>query len=198
MLEVVPVVLEGRFVRLEPLSLEHAVQLSEVSADPEVWRYLPSPLETVEQVRVWTETALRNTAGGEEMPFVTVDRETNRPVGSTRYMDIRRPHRGVEIGYSWLGTAWWRTALNSEAKYLMLRHAFETLGCMRVALKTDMLNLRSQRAIERLGAVREGILRKHMVVQDGRFRDTVYFSILDDEWPDIKTRIEQELYGEGR
>ncbi|GAC1447342.1 MAG: GNAT family protein [Gemmatimonadaceae bacterium] len=192
-----PVTLEGTWVRLEPLQQEHASALAPLLTDEEIWRYLPMPFRCLDDVESWTRTALDNQARGAELLFVTLERATGRVVGSTRIMDIRPEHRGAEIGYTWLGRVWWRTRLNSEAKYLMLCHLFDIAGCVRVALKTDLLNVRSQRAIERLGAKREGVLRKHMVVYGGRFRDTVYFSILDDEWPSIRSRMEAELYGDG-
>ena len=190
-----PVTLEGRWVRLAPLERRHVDGLAAVSADEELWRLLPTPLGTRDDVAAWVEQALANAASGAEMPFVTIERASGTIIGSTRFMDIRPEHRAVEIGSTWLGRAWWRSAVNSEAKYLMLRHLFEALGCQRVCLKTDLLNLRSQRAIERLGAVREGVLRKHLIVWDGRVRDTVYYSILDDEWPEVKGRLEAGLYG---
>lgn len=190
-----PVTLEGHWVRLAPLERRHIDALAAISADEELWRLLPEPLATREDIERWVERALANAATGSELPFVTIERASGGVIGGTRYMDIRREHRAIEIGSTWLGRAWWRTAMNSEAKYLMLRHLFDVLGCRRVSLKTDGLNLRSQRAIERLGAVREGVLRKHMIVQGGRARDTVYYSILDDEWPAVKAKLEAGLYG---
>lgn len=198
MMEVEPITLEGAWVRLEPLRPEHSGALAEVGCDEEVYRYLTAPLATHAEMQAFVERALDNLARGDELPFVTIDKEVGAVAGSTRYLDIRREHRAVEIGYTWLGRAWWRTRINSEAKYLLLRHAFETWGCQRVSLKTDGLNERSQRAIARLGAVREGVLRKHMILPSGRSRDTVYFSIIDDEWPAIKARMESELYGDNR
>jgi RimJ/RimL family protein N-acetyltransferase len=192
---IAPVTLEGCWVRLEPLSQEHAAGLAVHACDSEVWRYLPISFQTIEDVRRWIAGARENQSAGGELLFATIDRASGEPIGSTRFMDIRPAHRGVEIGYTWLGRSWWRTAANSEAKYLMLRHAFETLGCIRVCLKTDLLNTRSQRAIERLGAQWEGVLRSHMIVQDGRRRDSVYYSVLDEEWPGIRERMERELYG---
>jgi RimJ/RimL family protein N-acetyltransferase len=190
-----PVTLEGRWVQLAPLERRHVDGLAAVSNDDEVWRYISMPLRTRDEVEAWVADALANAASGAELPFVTIERASGTVIGSTRFMDIRRAHRAVEIGGTWLGRAWWRTAVNSEAKYLMLRHLFEELGCVRVCLKTDLLNLRSQRAIERLGGVREGVLRRHMIVYDGRLRDTVYYSILDDEWPAVKARLEAGLHG---
>jgi RimJ/RimL family protein N-acetyltransferase len=197
-IDVSPVTLEGRWVRLEPLRADHLDALTLVAGDAEIWTWFPWPLDQQDYMREWLDSALEAAAHGDELPFVIAERESGTIIGSTRFMDIRPGHRAVEIGSTWLETRWWRTAMNSEAKYLMLLHAFGAWGCLRVALKTDLLNVRSQRAIERLGAVREGVLRKHMIVHDGRVRDTVYYSILDDEWPPIRARMETALYGADR
>jgi RimJ/RimL family protein N-acetyltransferase len=190
-----PVTLEGRWVRLEPLGLQHIDALAAVSGDEEIWRYLSMPLATHSEVATFVERALATAERGDEIPFVIVEKATATIVGSTRFMDIRREHRAVEVGSTWLGRDWWRSAINSEAKFLLLRHLFDDLGCLRVSLKTDGRNVRSQRAIERLGAVREGVLRKHMIVQNGYARDTVYFSIIDTEWPAIRSTMQRNLYG---
>ncbi len=190
------IVLEGRFVRLEPLERHHEGDLNAIAGNPEIWSSFTSDLAVPENMRAWIEKALANRAIGTEQPFVTIDRARGTIVGSTRVMDIQEAHDAAEIGATWLGRAWWRTAFNSESKYLLLRHLFDTIGCRRVCLKTDLLNERSQRAIERLGAAREGVLRKHMIVQGGRSRDSVYYSIIDDEWPPIKARLEQNLYAD--
>jgi RimJ/RimL family protein N-acetyltransferase len=136
---------------------------------------------------------LRRQSAGNDLPLATIDLITNKAIGATRFMDIQRVHRGVEIGGSWLGAAYRRTAANTEAKYLMLSHAFETWGCIRVQIKADLRNERSQRAIERLGAVKEGVIRKNMIMPDGYQRSSVYYSILDDEWPGVKARLEHML-----
>jgi RimJ/RimL family protein N-acetyltransferase len=196
MIAVRAVTLEGRWMRLEPLGEEHAAALAQVGLDPEIWRYMPTVPVNLAEMEAWVKSALANRAKGTEMPFVQIERETGMAIGSTRVMDIRPEHRGVEIGYTWLARPWWRTRINSESKFLLLRHLFDDLECVRVALKTDLLNERSQRAIERLGAKREGVLRKHMIVQEGRFRDSVYYSIVDEEWPRIKGRMESDLYGD--
>jgi len=196
MRKIEPVVLEGRFVRLEPLERHHEGGLNAIAGDPEIWSSFTSDLAVPENMRAWIEKALANRAIGTEQPFVTIDRATGAIVGGTRVMDIREAHDAVEIGATWLGRPWWRTAFNSESKYLLLRHLFDTIDCHRVCLKTDLLNERSQRAIERLGAVREGVLRKHMIVQDGRSRDSVYYSIIDDEWATVRARLEQNLYAD--
>ncbi len=194
MMVIEPVTLEGRWLRLEPLADRHAEGLAAVAGSDEIWRLLPTAVRTIEEMRAWVGQALAGAQSGQELPFVQIDRATGAPIGSTRIMDIRPEHRAAEIGYTWLGRDWWRTHMNSEAKFLLLSYLFETAGCQRVTLKTDLLNVRSQRAIERLGAVREGVLRKHMIVQEGRSRDSVYYSILDDEWPAIRERMERELY----
>ena len=188
-----PVTLEGRHVRLEPLSLDHLADLSAVGLDEGLWRWIPTQVRTPADMRTYIELALRAQAEGTALPFATVDRASGRAIGSTRYGNIDRPHCRVEIGWTWIGRPWQRTAINSEAKYLMLRHAFETLGAIRVELKTDSLNERSRRAILRLGAVEEGMFRNHMITASGRIRHTVYFSIVDAEWPSVKARLERFL-----
>jgi RimJ/RimL family protein N-acetyltransferase len=192
-MHVQPVTLEGRYVRLEPLAIGHHADLCAVGLDEELWRWTPTAVRTPEDMRAYIDIALRAQAEGSALPFATVDRTTGRAIGSTRFANIDRGHRRLEIGWTWIGRAWQRTAVNTEAKYLMLRHAFETLGAMRVELKTDSLNERSRRAILRLGAVEEGTFRKHMLTENGRIRHTVYFSIVDEEWPAVKTRLEGML-----
>jgi RimJ/RimL family protein N-acetyltransferase len=195
-LDIQPVTLEGRWVRLEPLRAEHHDPLTAIAGDEEIWEWFPWPLDDEAYFRSWLESALMNARAGGELPFVIVERDTDTVAGSTRFMDIRPGDRALEIGSTWLGRRWWRTAINSEAKYLLFRHAFDTLGCLRVCLKTDALNVRSRRAIERLGAQYEGTLRKHMIVHDRRVRDSVYYSITDEEWPPIRERMASALYGE--
>lgn len=189
-MEIQPVTLEGQLVRLEPLALEHVEALWPVAQDEEVWRYLRVQVQRREELHDWVRDALRQQESGGALPFAIVERKSGRPIGSTRYFDFMPQHRNLEIGHTWLGKQYWRSGVNTEAKYLLLRHAFETLGCVRVQFKTDRLNVRSQTAIKRLGAVEEGTLRKHLWVQNQRFRDSVYFSILDDEWPAVKARLE--------
>ena len=189
-----PIVLEGTHARLEPLDSCHAEDLFAVGGDERIWLYLSRPkLASVADAREMIEAAKAAAADGSQLPFAIVERKSGRAVGSTRYLDIRRQDRGLEIGWTWLGTAYQRTPINTECKYLLLRHAFETLGAVRVQLKTDLRNRRSQKAIERLGAVREGVLRKHMVLWNGFIRDTVYYSVLDDEWPDVRRQLEALL-----
>ena len=184
-----PVVLEGRHVRLEPLELRHVEELAAIASEPEIWRYFSRSLLTPADLRAWIEVALAQQAAGSALPFAIIHKESDRAIGSTRYMNIMPQDRGLEIGSTWLGRDYWRTAVNSECKFLLLRHAFETLGCIRVQIKTDRRNERSRRAIERLGAQFEGILRQHMIVRDGVYRDTAMYSIIDAEWPSVKQRL---------
>ena len=194
-MNVEPITLEGRWARLEPLAERHAADLSAVSNDPEIWRYMPMALMSGEQVREWIAETLALQAGGAVLPFAIVERESGRAIGGTRYLDIRPNDRGIEIGWTWLARRAWRTAINTECKYMLMRHAFETLGCIRVQLKTDRHNERSRRAIERIGGQFEGILRQHMILRDGTYRrDSAYYSILDAEWPAVKERLEAALW----
>jgi RimJ/RimL family protein N-acetyltransferase len=188
-----PVVLEGTHVRLEPLTKTHLAGLSEVGLDEELWRWIPTPVRTREEMAAYIETALDEQAQGMALPFAIVEKATGRAIGSTRYGNIDRTHRRVEIGWTWVAREWQRTAMNTEAKYLLLRHAFETLGCIRVELKTDSLNERSRAAILRLGAREEGTFRNHMITASGRIRHTVYFSIIHSEWSAVRTRLETKL-----
>lgn len=189
------VTLEGARARLEPLAFAHAPDLLEAGREPEIWLYMPiPPFQSLDDAKSFVEKAQVNARSGNEIPFAIVDRASGRAVGSTRYLDIRRADRGLEIGWTWLGASARRTAVNTECKYLLLRHAFEALGAVRVQLKTDARNVRSQNAIERIGAKREGVLRKHMIrAHDGFIRDSAMFSIVDDEWPAVKARLEDML-----
>jgi len=194
MMDVKPVTLTGRTVRLEPLGGRHVPGLAQVGAEPSIWTYMPyGDVTTESAMQIWVDNLLRHSEAGDELPFVVIHLPTGRVAGATRYMDIRPPHRGLEIGGTWYGKEFQRTAVNTECKYLLLRHAFEILGCIRVQLKTDSRNERSQRAIERIGAVREGVLRNHMIMPDGVYRHSVYYSILDTEWPGVKERLEEML-----
>ena len=196
-MEMGPVTLRGRYVTLEPLDERHAPGLFEAMQDEDVCRYLAwPPPAALDETRAMIRDARDLMARGQQVAFAQVWNASGAAIGSTRYLDIRPKDRQVEIGSTFLGRAFWRTPANTEAKYLLLRHAFESLGCIRVALKTDGRNMRSQAAIERLGAVREGVLRKHMNVR-GYQRDTVYYSILDTEWPAVKARLEARLAGDG-
>jgi RimJ/RimL family protein N-acetyltransferase len=185
-----PVVLYGDTVRVEPLDPSHAEDLLAAGADPDIWRFMPIPQPgSAAEVRKWIEDAWKLAATGEQLPFAIIDAETGRAVGSTRYLEIHRNWRTMEIGWTWLAASVQRSAVNTEVKLLLLKHAFEDHGALRVQFKTDGRNLRSQRAIERLGAVKEGVLRKQRINHDGYVRDAVYYSILDDEWPTVKERL---------
>ena len=193
-MEIHPVTLAGRLVRLEPLSEAHVPDLAVVGLDANIWRFmLYGEMRTQEDIRGWVLEMLARQARGADLPFAVIVQHSNKAVGATRYMNIDLKNRGLEIGGTWYGAMYQGTGVNAEAKYLLLRHAFETLGCIRVQIKTDARNLRSQRAIERLGAVREGVLRNHMILPDGQVRDSVYYSILDREWPQVKANLEQRL-----
>jgi len=190
-----PMLLSGRSVRLEPLATAHAAGLFVASQHDEIWRWLPVPrFPSLNEVKAWVAEALQDQAQGGSIPFATVRQSDGVVVGSTRYLDIRRPHRSLEIGWTWITPEAQRTAVNTEAKFLMLSHAFENLGAIRVQLKTDERNEQSRKAIARLGAVFEGILRNFQTrAHDGYVRNTAMFSITDAEWPLIKTRLEERL-----
>jgi RimJ/RimL family protein N-acetyltransferase len=188
-----PVTLDGLVVRLEPLKLSHLDALCAVGLDPELWKYTLSTVQTRADMRSYLEAALEAREQGSALPFVIIERAANTVVGSTRYMNIDQHNRKLEIGNTGAARRWQRTAVNTEAKFLLLRHAFEVLGCVRVEFKTDVLNRQSRAALHRIGAKEEGILRKHQIAQAGRARDTIYFSILDTEWPEVKRRLEAKL-----
>ena len=180
-------------MRLEPLAQSHHPDLSAIGLEVELWRWIPTPVRTPEEMSAYIETALEEQARGVSLPFALLEKESGRAIGSTRYGNIDRTNHRVEIGWTWVAPAWRRTAINTEAKYLLLRHAFETLGCIRVELKTDSLNERSRAAILRIGAREEGTFRNHMITASGRIRHTVYYSILDSEWPEVKSRLQSML-----
>ena len=188
-----PRVLAGRVVRLEPLSLDHVPALCEVGLDPELWRLTVSHVGSAADLRRYVEVALADAARGTALPFAQIEVASGRVVGSTRLANWAREHRRIEIGWTWVARPWQRTALNTEAKLLLLTHAFGALGCERVELKTDALNVQSRRAIRRLGAVEEGTLRRHMITDGGRVRDTVYFSIVAEEWPAVRKGLLERL-----
>ena len=193
-----PVVLEGRHVKLVPLVPEQAAALWEAGRDPEIFRwYLTPPFARLADVEHWVADARRAQESGGEVAWVTIRQADGKVVGSTRYLDIRRPHRTLEIGSTWLAPDAQRTAINTEAKFLQLRHAFEVLGAVRVQLKTDSRNTASRRAIARLGAVEEGTLRKYQTRFDGYVRDTVMFSITADEWPVVRAGLENRPLRQG-
>jgi len=190
-----PLTLEGTVVRLEPIRREHADLFWDVAHNDleDIFRWIPYSVRTQEDFHQLVDKALNEQQRGESVVFATVDRRSGRTIGSTRFMNLDRTNRRVEIGSTWIAPAWQRTAVNTEAKYLMLRHAFEVWGCIRVELKTDALNLKSRNAILRIGAKEEGTLRRHLLTWTGRVRDTVYFSTLDHEWPEVKARLESRL-----
>lgn len=193
MVDLTPVTLEGRHVRLEPLSRQHKSQLAMVALDPELWRFTPTQIHSTDDLDAYIETALSWQKAGTAIPFATVDRSTGQAIGSTRFGNIDPQNRRVEIGWTWLGRDFQRRAFNTEAKLLMLTHAFERMDCIRVEFRTDVLNTKSRNAIARLGAEQEGILRHHMILPNGRLIDWVYYSILRDEWPSVRTGLEQKL-----
>lgn len=185
--------LEGEHVRLEPLSMAHLDGLCAVGLDPQLWQWEAIRKRSREDMQAYVGKALDEQQRGVSLPFATLFRRTGQVIGSTRYLNMDLANRRVEIGATWIGRPWQRTAVNTEVKYLMLQHAFEVLGCFRVELKTDVLNERSRRAILRLGAKEEGVLRRHVVTDTGRVRDTVYYSILDHEWPSVKVALQAKL-----
>ncbi|HEV8490356.1 MAG TPA: GNAT family N-acetyltransferase [Candidatus Limnocylindrales bacterium] len=184
-----PVTLEGRLVRLEPLSRDHLDGLAAVAFDPALWRWTLAGAVDRERLEAWLDTAVANQAAGSELPFATIERASGRPIGSSRYLSIVPEHRRLEIGWTWVARAWQRSGVNREAKLLMLEHAFERIGCQRVEFKTNALNEQSRAALLGIGASFEGIFRKHMLGRDGEVRDSAYFSITDDEWPAVKARL---------
>lgn len=193
-LEVKPVVLKGRYVRLVPMTVEHIPELAEIGVGQDFWDFMVyGRMDTEADMRGWVKEILTRAEKGTDLPFVAIHLETGRVAGATRYLNIMPNDKGLEVGGTWYGLDFQRTAVNTECKYLLLTHAFETLGCIRVQIKTDSLNLRSQKAIERIGAVKEGVLRNHMILPNGRIRHSVFYSILDSEWADVKVRLEDLL-----
>lgn len=190
-----PVVLEGEWIRLEPLGMQHLPALCEIGLEPALWRWIPTPVHSAAEMRRYVETALEDQSKGTELPFAIIERASGRVIGTTRYLTILPRHRRLEIGATWLALAHQRTRANTETKLLLLTHAFEALNASRVELKTDALNEKSRNAIRRLGAVEEGVLRSHIITASGRVRDTVYFSILESEWPAVKQRLTALLHG---
>ena len=188
-----PIVLEGDYVRLEPMTVEHLPGLSEVGLDEEIWRFTTVMIRSPEEMRSYMESALNLQREGTTLPFVTIERSSGQTVGSTRFGNYDPANRRIEIGWTWIARPWQRTAINTEAKYLMLSHAFEKIRCVRVELKTDVLNAPSRKAMLRIGAKEEGILRKHTLMWTGRYRDSIYYSILDEEWPEVKHQLEKML-----
>ncbi len=190
MIEPQSITLTGTAVRLEPLELRHAADLLVAAGDPSIWRYMPVSMpESLATIEHLIELAQEGREAETEIPFAVIHQESDRAIGSTRYLDIDRYHDSLEIGWTWYAVAYQRSAVNTECKWLLLRHAFDELGCARVTLKTDLRNEPSQRAIERIWAVREGVLRKHYRLRDGSRRDSVYYSITDDDWPATQQRL---------
>ena len=186
-----PVVLVGEHVRLEPVGQQHAADLYRIGQEESIWRYLSTPpFTSLDDARAWVDMCVGRNASGERVQFAVIHGAEERAIGSTGYLDIDRPNRALEIGTTWYGLDYQRTAVNTECKYLLMRHAFEDLGARRVCLKTDHRNERSQRAILRIGAQREGVLRNHRIARDGVNRHSHYFSVIDTEWPDVKERLE--------
>jgi RimJ/RimL family protein N-acetyltransferase len=189
-MQIGPITLDGQHVRLEPVSLAHVPALWHAGAHEEIWRYLPYTMRAEEDMRAYVASELAKQEAGLVVRFVTVAKAIAQPVGSTSYLNIDRHHRRLEIGGTWITPAWQRSAINTEAKYLQLRHAFDTLGCIRVEFKTDALNTKSRQALARIGASEEGTFRNHMIMPGGRIRHSVYFSITHDEWPRVKAHLE--------
>jgi len=186
--------LEGRVVRLEPLARRHEQGLFEAAQDERIWHWMPYDASaSPETFHAWLEDAMAASESGTGAVFATVDAGTGEPVGSTRYLALRPEHRVLEIGWTWLAPAYWQTGANVEAKMLMLEHAFENLGCLRVEFKTDSRNERSRAALAALPAQFEGVFRKHMLVRGGERRDSAYYSIIDDEWPEARENLERRM-----
>jgi len=192
-MEVLPIVLDGQQVRLEPLTKAHAEALIAAAADGDLWNSNVTIIPSRDTIADYIQAALDGQAQGRELPFVIINKSSNRIVGTTRFYEIRSNDRAVAIGYTWLAKSAQRTAVNTESKLLLLTHAFEHWRCNRVELITDVLNEQSRAAILRLGAKQEGILRKHLILPSGRVRDSVLFSIIDDEWPEVKDRLMAKL-----
>jgi RimJ/RimL family protein N-acetyltransferase len=189
-----PVALTGRIVRLEPMSATHIPGLTIAGRDATIWKYMVyGDLTQPENMATWVRDILARQTTGTDLCFTVTDLLTGRVAGATRYLEIRPPHRSLEIGGTWYAPEFQRTGVNTECKYLLLRYAFESMGCIRVQFKADARNKNSVSAIERLGAQREGLLRNQFILPDGKFRDSVYFSIIDKEWPEVKTRLIEKL-----
>ena len=192
-MQIKPLTLEGKYVRLTPLKLSHLPELYEAASDESLWLWTTNVIENREDALRYIETALGEFERKVSLPFVTIEKSSDRIIGSTRFGNLDATHRKAEIGWTWINPQWQRTNVNTEAKLLMLTHAFETWKCVRVELKTDVLNEKSRKAILRLGAKEEGVLRRHLITDAGRFRDTVYFSIIDSEWQTVKAGLQEKL-----
>ncbi|MDN4525924.1 GNAT family N-acetyltransferase [Fictibacillus fluitans] len=185
--------LAGEHVRIIPMDKSHIKGLFEAGNHKQIWTHLSKEIQTLEEMEALVEEALANKEHGTEFPFVITLRENDRIIGSTRFLGISPRHKGLEIGSTWLTPSVWRTPVNTECKYLLLKYCFEILNIIRVQFKTDDQNIRSQKAIERIGGVKEGVLRNHMIRKDGTFRHSVFFSVIESEWPSVKTRLESYL-----
>ena len=195
-LSIAPATLDGERVRMEPLALaRHFEALCEIGLDPDLWRWTTNRVTTPEALRLYLDTALQEQAEGRSLPFATVDKPSGRIAGCTRFGNIDRHNRRMEIGWTWVGRPFQRSYVNTEAKFLMLRHAFETLGCVRVELKTNALNRRSRDAMLRIGCTEEGVFRRYQRNDDGTWRDTAWYSVIDSEWPAVKQRLEGMISG---
>jgi len=192
-MKIAPIVLKGEYVRLEPMEAGHLDALWAAGSDEALWRLIPTTIASRDDMGKYVETALADRERGIALPFVTIEQGSGTVIGSTRFGNIDTANLRAEIGWTWINPHWQRTRVNTEAKLLMLTHAFETWKCIRVELKTDALNEKSRNAILRLGAKQEGIFRKHVICDTGRFRDSVYFSIIDSEWESIKAGLTSKL-----
>ena len=193
-MEIKRITLTGKHVRLEPIGEQHIAGLAEIGRGHDFWKFmLYGDMKTEADFRHFVEDLLAREQKGTDLPFAVIHLASGRVAGSTRYLNIDRPNCGLEVGGTWYGPEFQRTAVNTECKYLLLTHAFEILKAIRVQIKTDLLNVRSQKAIERIGAIKEGVLRNHMILQDGRIRDSVFYSILDKEWAEVKRKLEAML-----
>ena len=192
-MNVEPVVLEGEFVRLEPMRVDHLPALCKIGLDESLWKWTVDAVKEKSDLERYVRAALSDQAQGKALPFVTIERESGTIVGSTRFGNIDTANRKSEIGWTWINPAWQRTVINTEAKLLMLNHAFDIWKCIRVEFKTDSNNKKSRKAIVRIGGVKEGVLRNHMITETGRFRHSVYFSILESEWESVKADLASKL-----
>ena len=189
-MDIKPVTLDGKRIRMEPMRADHLDALAEAGGFAELWKWTTTRADTREQMEIYMNAAFKDAAAGTALPFVTIDKGSGRIIGSSRFGNIDPANKRAEIGWTWITPEFQRTYVNSEAKYLMLRHAFEVWGCIRVELKTDFLNSKSRNAMLRMGATEEGVLRKHQIMYDGRYRNTIYYSVLDTEWPEVKEKLE--------
>ncbi|HTZ90717.1 MAG TPA: GNAT family protein [Alloacidobacterium sp.] len=192
-MQVSPITLEGNLVRLEPLSIDHFAALAKIAFEPDIWRWMTDRMESEDDLRRYIQTGVDAASAGTAMPWATRSRKDNRIIGSTRFADIQTAHRTLEIGWTWMHPDYQRTGINVEAKYLQLCHAFEVMGARRVAFKTHHHNLKSQAAIQALGAKPEGVFRNHVIMPDGSPRHSHWYSIIAEEWPEVKARLDERM-----